>query len=149
MAKNPREKVPGTCVEVEGLGVLFRGPTGSGKSDLALRLIDGGARLIADDYTELSSESAILMARAPETIKDFLEVRGIGILKIGGVLQAELGVVIDLVTADQVERRPEDERVELLGIHVPLFRLAPLEASGPAKVRLIVRQIKGGIINVP
>jgi len=149
MAKNPSEKVPGTCVEVEGLGVLFRGPTGSGKSDLALRLIDGGARLIADDYTELSSESAILMARAPETIKDFLEVRGIGILKIGGVLQAELGVVIDLVTADQVERRPEDERVELLGIHVPLFRLAPLEASGPAKVRLIVRQIKGGIINVP
>jgi len=149
MAKIPSEKVPGTCVEVEGLGVLFRGPTGSGKSDLALRLIDGGARLIADDYTELSSESAILMARAPETIRDLLEVRGIGILKIGGALQAELGVVIDLVTADQVERRPEDESIELLGIQVPLFRLTPLEASCPAKVRLVVRQIKGCISNVP
>ena len=133
MAKIPSEKVPGTCVEVEGLGVLFRGPTGSGKSDLALRLIDGGARLIADDYTELSSESAILMARAPETIRDLLEV----------------GVVIDLVTADQVERRPEDESIELLGIRVPLFRLTPLEASCPAKVRLVVRQIKGCISNVP
>jgi HPr kinase/phosphorylase len=149
MAKIPSKKVPGTCVEVEGLGVLFRGPTGSGKSDLALRLIDGGARLIADDYTELSSESAILMARAPETIRDLLEVRGIGILKIGGALQAELGVVIDLVTADQVERRPEDESIELLGIRVPLFRLTPLEASCPAKVRLVVRQIKGCISNVP
>ena len=149
MVKSPSEKVRGTCVEVEGLGVLFRGPTGSGKSDLALRLIDGGARLIADDYTELSSENTTLMARAPETIRGLLEVRGIGILKIGGALQAELGVVIDLVTAEQLERRPEDERVELLGIHVPLFRLAPLEASGPAKVRLIVRWVKGSISNVP
>lgn len=149
MAKIPSEKVPGTCVEVEGLGVLFRGPTGCGKSDLALRLIEGGARLIADDYTELSSESAILMARAPETIRDLLEVRGIGILKIGGALQAELGVVIDLVTADQVERLPEDESIELLGIRVPLFRLAPLEASSPAKVRLVVRRVKGNISHVP
>jgi HPr kinase/phosphorylase len=149
MVKPPREKVPGTCVEVEGLGVLFRGTTGSGKSDLALRLIDGGARLIADDYTELSSENATLIARAPETIRGLLEVRGIGILNIGGPLQAELGVVIDLVTAEQVERRPEDESTELLGIRVPLFRLTPLEASSPAKVRLVVRLVKGSISNTP
>ena len=149
MVKTPSEKVPGTCVEVEGLGVLFRGSTGSGKSDLALRLIDGGARLIADDYTELSYENATLIARAPETIRGLLEVRGIGILNIGGALQAELGVVIDLVTAEQVERRPEDESIELLGIRVPLFRLTPLEASSPAKVRLILRLIKGSISNAP
>ena len=149
MTKIPSEKVRGTCVEVEGLGVLFRGPAGSGKSDLALRLIDGGARLIADDYTELSPENATLMARAPDTIRYLLEVRGVGVLKIGGASQAELGVVIDLVTADQVERLPEDESIELLGIRVPLFRLAPLEASSPAKVRLVVRRVKGNISNVP
>ena len=149
MTKIPSEKVHGTCVEVEGLGVLFRGPAGSGKSDLALRLIDGGARLIADDYTELSPENATLMARAPDTIRYLLEVRGVGVLKIGGALQAELGVVIDLVTAEQVERRPEDESIELLGIRVPLFRLAPLEASSPAKVRLVVRRVKGNISHVP
>ena len=149
MTKIPSEKVRGTCVEVEGLGVLFRGPAGSGKSDLALRLIDGGARLIADDYTELSPENATLMARAPDTIRYLLEVRGVGVLKINGPLQAELGVVIDLVTADQVERLPEDESIELLGIRVPLFRLAPLEASSPAKVRLVVRRVKGNISNVP
>lgn len=149
MVKTPSEKVPGTCVEVEGLGVLFRGSTGSGKSDLALRLIDGGARLIADDYTELSSENSTLMARAPETIRGLLEVRGIGILNIGGALQAELGVVIDLVTAEQVDRRPEDESTELLGMRIPLFRLTPLEASSPAKVRLVVRLVKGNISDVP
>jgi serine kinase of HPr protein (carbohydrate metabolism regulator) len=149
MVKISSKKVPGTCVEVEGLGVLFRGPTGSGKSDLALRLIDSGARLIADDYTEISIENATLIARAPQNIRDLLEVRGIGILKIGGALQTNLGVIIDLVTPEQVERRPEDQSEVLLGIHVPQFRLFPLEASGPAKVRLVVRQIKGHISNIP
>jgi len=148
MGKVPSKKVPGTCVEVEGLGVLFRGPTGSGKSDLALRLIDSGSLLIADDYTELSLENAAIIARAPQTIRGLLEVRGIGILKIGGALQTSLGVMIDLVTPEQVERQPLDQSEELLGVHVPLFRLFPLEASGPAKVRLIVRQIMGRITNL-
>jgi serine kinase of HPr protein (carbohydrate metabolism regulator) len=149
MVKIPnKKKVPGTSVEVEGLGVLLRGPSGSGKSDLALRLIDSGARLIADDYTELSLRNSTLIANAPETIRNLLEVRGIGILKISGVLQAKLGVIIDLVTIEKVERRPKGQSEELLGIKVPLFRLVPLEASGPAKVRLIVRQIKGSISSI-
>jgi serine kinase of HPr protein (carbohydrate metabolism regulator) len=148
MGKVPSKKVPGTCVEVEGLGVLFRGPTGSGKSDLALRMIDSGSRLIADDYTELLIKNAALIARAPKTIGGLLEVRGIGILKVDGELQTNLGVIIDLVSPEQVDRRPEDQSEELLGIHVPLFRLFPLEASGPAKVRLVVRQIKGEITNI-
>ena len=77
-----------------------------------------------------------------------LEVRGIGILKIGGALQTNLGVIIDLVAPEQVERRPEDQSEVLLGVHVPQFRLFPLEASGPAKVRLVVRQVKGEITNI-
>jgi len=148
MEKVPGKKVPGTCVEVDGLGVLFRGPTGSGKSDLALRMIDSGSRLIADDYTVLTIENATLIARAPQTIRGLLEVRGIGILKIGGALQTNLGVIIDLVAPEQVERQPLDQSEELLGLHVPLFRLFPLEASGPAKVRLVVSQIQGRITNL-
>lgn len=70
------EKIHATCVEVEGLGVLLRGPAGSGKSDLALRLIDDGARLIADDYTDLTIEEGRIIARAPDTIQDLMEVRG-------------------------------------------------------------------------
>ena len=49
-------QVHATCIEVDGMGVLLRGPSGSGKSDLALRLIDGGARLVADDRTDLAVE---------------------------------------------------------------------------------------------
>ena len=142
-------KIHGTCVEVDGLGVLLCGPSGCGKSDLALRLIDGGARLVADDYTELSLNNATISARAPETIKDLIEVRGVGVLKIGAALQAELGLVIDLVASDAVERLAEDDSVDLLGLQVPRFRLAPFEASAPAKVRLVVRRVKGDIVHVP
>ncbi len=143
------KKIPGSCVEVEGLGVIFRGPTGSGKSDLTLRLIDSGANLIADDVTELAIENEILIARAPKTIRHLLEVRGIGVLKIGGALKAKLGVIIDLVTSEQIERRPDEQRIEMLGRHIPLFQIFAFEASSPAKVRLIVRQLKGEVLNVP
>ncbi len=149
MTNTTTEKVHATCVEVDGLGILLRGPAGSGKSDLALRMIDGGARLVADDYTELSFENAKLIARAPESICDLMEVRGVGVLKIGSALQVELGVVIDLVPSTQVERLPEDETTELLGVSVPHFRLAPFEASTPAKVRLVVRRVKGDIMHIP
>jgi len=142
-------KIHGTCVEVDGLGVLLCGPSGCGKSDLALRLIDGGARLVADDYTELSLVGATINARAPETIKDLIEVRGVGVLKIGAALQAELGLVIDLVASDAIERLAEDDAMDLLGLQVPRFRLTPFEASAPAKVRLIVRRVKGDIVHVP
>ena len=143
------EKVHASCVEVEGLGVLLRGAPGSGKSDLTLRLIDDGARLIADDYTELTPDNGRLFASAPETIKGLLEVRGVGVLDIGAALRVELGVVIDLVTSDAVERLPDDRTTDLVGIGVPHFTLAPFEASAPAKVRLVVRRVKGDINHVP
>jgi HPr kinase/phosphorylase len=143
------EKIHGTCVEVDGLGVLLCGPPGTGKSDLALRLIDEGARLIADDYTELSIHDGKLQARAPEPIKDLIEVRGVGVLKIGAALQAELGVLIDLVLTEDVERLADDQTVDLLGLPIARFCLAPFEASAPAKVRLIVRRVKGDIMHVP
>ena len=149
MTNQTPEKMHGTCVEVDGLGVLLCGPPGSGKSDLALRLIDEGARLIADDYTERSVDNGKLSARAPEPIKDLIEVRGVGVLKIGAALQAELGVVIDLDMAGDVERLPDAETVGLLGLPVARFCLAPFEASAPAKVRLIVRRVKGDIVHVP
>ncbi|NQU57569.1 MAG: serine/threonine protein kinase [Rhodospirillales bacterium] len=149
MSDSNLEKIHGTCVEVDGLGVLLCGPSGSGKSDLALRLIDEGARLIADDYTELSLQDGVLSARAPETIRDLIEVRGLGVVKIGAALQATLGVVIDLVASSDVERLAEDDQVELLGLPVARFRLAPFEASTPAKVRLVVRRVKGDVEHVP
>ena len=131
--------VHGTTVEIAGIGVLLRGNPGSGKSDLALRLIDGGARLVADDRTLLRRDGARLVASAPATIAGRLEVRGVGILTMPSVGEAVLRLVVDLVAPDVVERLPEPRSVALLGLELPLLSLAPFEASAPAKLRLAAR----------
>lgn len=149
MGSQTFDKIHATCVEVDGLGILLRGPSGSGKSDLALRLIDDGARLIADDYTDLKAQNGQLIATAPQSIKDLIEVRGVGVLKIGAAVQADVGVIIDLVAPEQVDRLPEDEIISVLGLPVLRFKLTPFESSAPAKVRLIARRVKGYIVHVP
>ncbi|HAQ33260.1 MAG TPA: serine/threonine protein kinase, partial [Rhodospirillaceae bacterium] len=74
--------IHGTCVALNGVTVLLRGPSGSGKSDLALRLIDGGGRLVADDQTLVEIQGERLVATAPETIAGKMEVRGVGVLAV-------------------------------------------------------------------
>lgn len=139
-------RVHGTCVVVAGTGVLLRGPSGAGKSDLALRLIDEGARLVADDQVEIKRDGDRLLAAPPASLAGLIEVRGLGILPIGHVAPAELGLVIDLVAADMVERMPEPHVVELLGRATPNFSLSPWEVSASAKVRLAVRVVTGNIM---
>ncbi len=134
--QTPRMLIHATTVAIGGKGVLIRGAPGSGKSDLALRLIDAGARLVADDQTEIARVGRGLVARAPKTIFGKLEVRGIGIVKVRAVKQARLVLAVDLVRPDQVERLPDPEWVELLNVRIPLIRLAPFEISAPAKLRL-------------
>ncbi len=134
----------GTCIEVRGTGVLVRGPSGSGKSDLALRLIDRGARLVADDQVEVTASGDRLIAAAPEALAGMLEVRGLGIVAVETVASARLDLVVDLVAAEQVERMPKDEPVTIEGIAVALLRLAPFQASAAAKVRLAVRDARAG-----
>lgn len=135
------ETVWGTTVAIDGRAVLLRGPSGSGKSDVALRLIDGGAGLVADDRTELVREGDRLVARAPEALRNRLEVRGIGIVTIPTVARAPLVLVVDLVPPEQVPRLPDPGRWSHAGIVVPLIMLTAFEASTPAKVRLAVRMV--------
>ena len=131
--------VHGTCVAIDGRGVLLRGPSGSGKSDLALRLIDGGALLVADDQTRLQPDGDSLMARPPGTIAGMLEVRGLGLIRLPYVKRVPLDLVIDLTIPSEVERLPEANTLELLGLTVRHLHLAPFEASAAAKVRLAMR----------
>jgi len=131
----------GTCVEIDGSGVLLRGPPGSGKSDLALRLIDGGARLVADDQTELTDEGGEIMARAPDAIAGRIEIRGLGIVSCPSVASAPLRLVADLVAPAAVERMPEERTCRYLGRAVPLIAVAPFEASAPAKLRFALRAL--------
>lgn len=130
------ERVYGTCIAIDGRAVLFRGPSGSGKSDLALRVIETGGQLVADDQTMLIRENNTLVATSPETISDRIEIRGLGILPVPTVRRAPLFLVMDLVPSEQVERFPDPRKCRYLDLEVPLLNIAPFEASAAAKVRL-------------
>ncbi len=115
-------------------GVLLRGKSGSGKSDLALRLIDRGARLVADDCVYLTRKGDCLTAAAPPAISGKLEVFGLGIIDLPRLSFTKLRLVVDLATEENLERMPEHKTVRLCGVELPLFRLAPAEPSAPIKV---------------
>ncbi|HZT51290.1 MAG TPA: HPr kinase/phosphatase C-terminal domain-containing protein [Stellaceae bacterium] len=128
--------VHGTSVAIGGDGVLLRGPSGSGKSDLALRLIDQGATLVADDQTMLHRRNGRLEMSAPATIAGLLEVRGLGIVRVASARDVPLRLVVDLVPVEAIERLPEPRFAELEGLSVPLLELAPFAASATARLRL-------------
>lgn len=137
------ERIHATCVDIGGAGVLLLGPSASGKSDLALRLMDGGARLVADDRADLALEDGRLVASAPKDIAGRIEVRGLGILEFDALEKTPVALAVDLVPPDEVERVPEPATVDFLGVAVPLVRLAPFEASAAAKVRAALGAIPG------
>ncbi len=127
-------------------GVLLRGASGSGKSDLALRLIDQGARLIADDQTELHLTDGALTLRAPTRVAGRMEVRGLGLVRVPRVEHASLVLVADLVAAAKIDRLPPPRAVTLAGVSIAALHLAPFEASAAAKLRLAVRAAATGSI---
>lgn len=138
--------IHGTCILVSGTGVVLRGASGSGKSDLALRLIDAGDRLIADDRVELRVERGDVVATAPAALAGLLEVRGVGILPVPSVPGAVVGLIVDLVPRDHVERLPEPEVADLLGVAVPRLALHSFDASAPAKLRLAAAAARAGTL---
>ena len=133
------QTVHATTVALAGKAVLLRGAPGSGKSDLALRLVEEGAALVADDQTKLSRRGAELWATAPAPLKDMIEVRGVGIVRINALDEAPVALLIDLVGEAEMERLPEPQRESLLGVLLPRLKLNAAAASAPAKVRLALR----------
>ena len=127
-------------------GVLLRGPPSSGKSDLALRLLDQGARLISDDQTELHLSGGLLTLRAPERITGRLEVRGLGLVSVSRIEHAPLVLIADLVTPAEIDRLPPPRTVTLAGVSVAALLIAPFEASATAKLRLASRAAITGTI---
>jgi len=122
-------------------GILLLGESGSGKSDLALRLMERGAKLVADDRVELFARGGLLMARAPEMLRDLIEVRGAGIIAQTPAPEARIALAIEMMEAGYVPRHPQPEsytpppELELqASAHPPLIWLAPFEASAPAKI---------------
>jgi HPr kinase/phosphorylase len=124
--------------------VLLRGPSGAGKSDLALRLIEAGARLVADDQTHVARTGRSVVATPPPALAGMIEARGLGIVKLGRgrlLARAQLALLVDLVPPGQIERIPELACEKLLGVDLPVLALAPFEASSVAKLRLALARI--------
>jgi serine kinase of HPr protein (carbohydrate metabolism regulator) len=116
-------------------GVLLRGPSGVGKSDLALRAAAAGWRLVADDRSLVFRSGAGLFARAPKTIAGLVEARGLGVLPMRRLAFAQLVLAIDCVEqANGLERVPEWDMVDLLGVCLPRIGLFAREASAVAKL---------------
>ena len=146
------ELVYGTCVALGRTAALLRGPSGSGKSDLALRFLFLARRgpaaleapiLVADDQVLVRRDGRRLLAGAPETIKGKLEVRGVAIVEVKSLVEADLALVVDLVPGREIVRLPdEDASARILGVDLPRVRLSPWEASAPIKLVIALARAK-------
>jgi serine kinase of HPr protein (carbohydrate metabolism regulator) len=134
------ETLHASCVVKDGRAILISGRSGSGKSDLTLRLIDRGASLVSDDYTIVRRVGGKLLASAPPNLAGKLEVRGMGILTFENATDAPVCLMVDLNR--EVQRMPEvSERMSIAGMMVPVVALSSLEASAPVKVELALARL--------
>ena len=128
-------QIHATMVVCNGKGVLLKGASGSGKSDLALRLIAGKeAELVADDVVDLHKKEGVIFGTAPENLQGLLEVRGVGIVKYPFVNDVSVSLVVNLVASDKIERMPKNEYENILGVEIPKIDLYAKESSAPEKV---------------
>jgi len=131
-AANP-QTVHTSCVAIDGRAVLIGGESGRGKSDLALRLIDRGARLVSDDYTIVRRAGGLLLASPPETIAGKMELRGVGIVEFPTERDVPVALFVDLDRAADRLHEP-GETCRVAGLDIPVIALSALEPSAPIKV---------------
>ena len=134
------ETLHASTVALDGRAVLIMGPSGSGKSDLALRLIDRGFTLVSDDQTIVKKEGNKLLASAPSNIRGKLEIRGVGIVDMEMTDNAPIALAVEL-TGD-ITRMPDDSRERpMLGIGIPLISVDAMTASAASKVALALDRL--------
>jgi len=138
-----RIRIDGVAVAIGEMAVLLRGPSGSGRSDLALRLVDEGARLISDEQVELERRGEQLFAGVPHLMPADLigriEARGLGIVQVPHApAPLPLAWVVDMAPVAAIDRLPSATVAVYLGIAVPSLSLDPTSLSASAKLRLAV-----------
>ena len=132
--------VHASTVAIDGRAVLITGPSGSGKSDLALRLIDRGFVLVSDDRTIVRRDGDRLLASAPPQIAGKLEIRGIGIIEMEAASDVPIALIVEL-TGD-IQRLPEDSRERpILGVALPLVTIDAMTASASSKAALALDRL--------
>jgi serine kinase of HPr protein (carbohydrate metabolism regulator) len=134
------ETAHASTVAVDGRAVLISGPSGSGKSDLALRLLDRGFTLVSDDQTIVRRDGNRLIASAPPTIKGKLEIRGVGIVEMETVTDVPVALYVELTS--EIVRLPDDRRERpVLGVNLPLISVDAQTASAASKVALALDRL--------
>lgn len=129
------ETVHACSVAIDGRAVLISGPSGSGKSDLTLRLLDRGFTLVSDDQTIVKRDGERLIASAPPTIAGKLEIRGIGIVEMDHIDNVPVALLVELTS--EIRRLPDDSRERpIAGIALPLVSIDAMAASAASKVAL-------------
>jgi serine kinase of HPr protein (carbohydrate metabolism regulator) len=140
MMRLSSETLHASTVALEGRAVLIAGPSGSGKSDLALRLLDRGFSLVSDDQTIVRKDNGRLLASAPPTIRGKLEIRGIGIVEMETVSDVPVALFVEL--ASEIRRLPDDSRERLvLDVKLPLVSVDAMTASAASKVALALDRL--------
>lgn len=129
--------VHATAVALGGRCVLLLGASGTGKSDLALRLIDRGWRLVADDHVVLVQEKGVLWASAPPQLAGLIEVRGVGIVPEPALARAPVVLALDLATSP--DRLPDPARRDLAGVAIPWLGFDGCGDSAPQRVERALR----------
>jgi serine kinase of HPr protein (carbohydrate metabolism regulator) len=123
-------------------GVLIEGPSGSGKSDLALRALPEGFRLAADDRVLVWTSGGRAWGRAPDPLSGLLESRGLGVLPVLALPFVRIDLAIRCeASPEAVERFPADERLDLGGVTIPLRPLWPFDPAAPAKLRRSIEHL--------
>jgi serine kinase of HPr protein (carbohydrate metabolism regulator) len=115
-------------------GVLIQGPSGTGKSDLAIRSLGYGFRIVADDRVLIFKSGKRVFGRAPGAVRGLLELRGLGVIPVTSLRFVEVALVVTCVESHAVERMPNAESCVVLGAELPAIMICPFEASAPAKL---------------
>ena len=119
-------------------GVLIEGASGTGKSDLALRMLEQGFRLVADDRVVIWACGGALYGRAPQTLANLIEVRGLGICAEPAL---PLSRIVLAARCEPAERLPDPAHHDYVGLSIPVVSIQPLEASAPAKLRRALQHL--------
>lgn len=134
------ETIHASTVAVDGRAVLITGPSGSGKSDLTLRMLDRGFTLVSDDQTILRRDGDRLIASAPASIVGKLEIRGVGVVEMETVRDLPVALIVELT--NEIQRLPDDSRERpFLGVSLPLVSVDAMTASAASKVALALDRL--------